>query len=102
MLMTTLSEYRVRPGRLREWSLDDAPFREAARSVERGTPLSYNQEWHLKVVPRLAEGGAGVPQWMGFRFGLAGPLDGEAFRETVRTWVERHETLRSGFRVVGT
>lgn len=101
MLMTTLSEYRVRPGRLREWSLDDAPFREAARSVERGTPLSYNQEWHLRFVSSLAERGAWVPHWMGFRFELAGPLDVEAFRETVRTWVERHETLRSGFHVVG-
>jgi hypothetical protein len=101
MLMTTLSEYRVRPGRLREWSLDEAPFQEAARSQERGTPLSYNQEWHLKFVAELAGRGAGVPLWMGFRFELSGPLDVDAFRGTLRAWVERHETLRSGFRVVG-
>jgi hypothetical protein len=101
MLMTTLSEYRVRPGRLREWSLDDAPFREAARSVERGAPLSCNQEWHLKFAATRTEHGGRPPEWIGFRFELAGPLDVEAFRETVRTWVERHETLRSAFRVVG-
>ncbi|XVS61173.1 condensation domain-containing protein [Actinosynnema sp. CA-299493] len=101
MLITTLSEYRVRPGRLREWSLDEAPFQEAARSVEPGTPPSYNQEWHLKYATALTERGSWVPLWMGFRFDLAGPLDVEAFREALRTWVERHETLRSAFRVVG-
>ncbi|KOX25959.1 hypothetical protein ADK67_16195 [Saccharothrix sp. NRRL B-16348] len=99
MLMATLSEYRVRPGRLREWSLDAASFQEAARSVEHGTPLSYNQEWHLKYVSALAGRGDVLPLWMGFRFELAGPLDVEAFRETLRAWAERHETLRSGFRV---
>ena len=99
--MTTLSEYRVRPGRLREWSLDEAPFQEAARSVESGALATYNQEWHLKFVASLAGRGTRVPQWMGFRFELDGPLDVEAFRETVRTWVGRHETLRTGFRVAG-
>ncbi|ROP42539.1 condensation domain-containing protein [Saccharothrix texasensis] len=101
MLMTTLSEYRVRPGRLREWSLDEAPFREAASSAERGAPPSYNQEWHLRFVTSLTARDAWVPLWMGFRFDLAGPLDVEAFREALRTWVERHETLRTAFRATG-
>ncbi|MET8243089.1 condensation domain-containing protein [Streptomyces sp. NPDC005202] len=99
MLMTTLPEYRLRPGLVREWTLDGEPFREAARSV-RGTPLSYNQEWHLKFVSKLVERDVRTPPWLGFGFEIPGLLDVEAFRATLRAWVERHETLRSGFRVV--
>ncbi|MGW1197862.1 condensation domain-containing protein [Streptomyces sp. NPDC002536] len=103
MLMTTLSEYGVRPGLLREWTLDEEPFRAAARpgSAEWVGPPSYNQEWHLKFASRLAERGSGIPLWMGFAFELPGPLDVEAFREALRTWTGQHETLRSGFRMSG-
>ncbi|MBH1937495.1 acyltransferase papA2 [Streptomyces sp. AV19] len=97
--MTTLSEYRVRPGRLREWTLDAEPFREAAWPDAAGRPVSYNQEWHLRFSARLAARGVRTPMWMGFGFELPGPLDAEALRETLRLWVVRHETLRSGFRV---
>ncbi|MFK0294381.1 condensation domain-containing protein [Streptomyces sp. NPDC090442] len=101
MLITTLAEYHVAPGLLREWTLEGRPFDEAAGSAEGATPLSYNQEWHLKFLAKLAERGATIPMWMGFAFEIPGPLDVEVFRETLRVWVERHETLRSAFRAVG-
>ncbi|GAA0394453.1 condensation domain-containing protein [Streptomyces luteireticuli] len=99
MLIATLSECRVEPGLLREWRLDEAPFDEAARRTGGAVPPSYNQEWHLRTVSRLAGRGQDVPPWIGFGFELPGPLDAGAFRETLRTWVVRHETLRSAFRV---
>lgn len=99
MLMTTLSEYQVRPGLLREWKLDAAPFHEAAEAEDGATPPSYNQEWHLKYVSKLAEHGIGIPMWMGFAFEIPGPLKAGIFRETLRVCAERHETLRSAFRV---
>ncbi|MGA5134516.1 condensation domain-containing protein [Streptomyces olivoreticuli] len=101
MLMTPLSDYHVAPGRLREWTLDAAPFHEAARSAGNATPLSYNQQLHLKFFLKLMERGLGTPAWLGFGFEIPGPLDAEAFRGTVRAWAERHETLRSGFRLEG-
>ncbi|MER5541738.1 condensation domain-containing protein [Streptomyces sp. NPDC002589] len=102
MLIATLSECRVRPGLLREWRLDESPFHEAARATGEAVPASYNQEWHLKSVSKLTERGLGVPPWIGFGFELPGPLDAEAFRETLRAWVVRHDTLRSAFRMTVT
>ncbi|MEV8479463.1 condensation domain-containing protein [Streptomyces sp. NPDC051173] len=101
MLMTTLAGYHVRPGRLREWTLDAAPFEEASRTAGGATPLSYNQQLHLTFSLKLVERGLGAPAWLGFGFEIPGPLDTEVFRETVRAWAERHETLRSGFRLEG-
>lgn len=99
--MTTLAGYHVAPGRLREWTLDPAPFHEAARAAANATPLSYNQELHLRFSLKLEERDLGTPAWLGFGFEISGPFDAEVFRETVRAWVERHETLRSGFRLEG-
>lgn len=101
MLLTTLAEYQVRPGLLREWKLDAAPFHEAAGTADGTTPPSYNQEWHLKYVSRLAERGIRIPMWMGFAFEIRRPLKTEMFRETLRVCAERHETLRSAFCVRG-
>jgi hypothetical protein len=104
MLMTTLAEYQVRPGLVREWKLDAASFHEAAAAADGATPPtppSYNQEWHLKYVSKLAERGTAIPMWMGFAFEIPGPLKAEKFRETLRVCAERHETLRSAFRVRG-
>ncbi|WP_079122651.1 condensation domain-containing protein [Streptomyces abyssalis] len=99
MLLTTLAEYQVRPGLLREWKLDAASFHEAAGAADGTTPPSYNQEWHLKYVSKLAERGIRIPMWMGFVFEISGSLRTEMFRETLRVCAERHETLRSAFRV---
>lgn len=108
MLLTTLAEYQVRPGLLRKWKLCATSFREAARAADTAagavsavTLPSYNQDWHLKYVSKLAERGTAIPMWMGFAFEIPGPLNAESFRETLRVCAERHETLRSAFRVRG-
>ncbi|MDU0294179.1 condensation domain-containing protein [Saccharothrix longispora] len=101
MKTTELSDYPIPAGRLREWRPHVPDLPTASALAHDPTPPSYNQERHLRVVTALRRGDTGFPTWIGIAFDLAGALDVEAFRRALRTWIGRHETLRSGFHAAG-
>lgn len=101
MKITELSEYHVRPGRLREWR-PHAPNSSTTSALTRdSTPPSYNQERYLKVIAKLRGRGLQLPGWIGVGFEIPHALHVEAFRGAIQMWIERHETLRSGFHQKG-
>ncbi|MGH3793312.1 MAG: hypothetical protein ACRDSP_00330 [Pseudonocardiaceae bacterium] len=101
MKMTELSEYHIRPGWLREWRPYAPNLSTISVLTLDSTPPSYNQERHLKVIANLRDRGINMPGWLGVGFEIPRTLHIEAFRLTLQAWIERHETLRSGFRETG-
>ncbi|MEY9953358.1 condensation domain-containing protein [Leifsonia sp. EB34] len=92
-------DFRPAPGTVFEWTVG----RETAASVQLApvdpVPLSYNQELHLNA--SLAAERTGLPgnPWIGTSFELDGAADLDALGHAFRAWMERHEALRSGFRL---
>lgn len=101
MKITELSEYHVHPGLLREWR-PHAPNPSMTSVLTRDSaPPSYNQERHLETIANLRDRGIRLPGWIGVGFEIPRTLHIEAFRVALQTWIERHETLRSGFHATG-
>lgn len=96
--MTELDEYPLAPGLLREWTPRAPELTEAAGEVRDEAPPTYNQEWHFRGIASLQGRGISTPAWLGVGFEIPGELDQEAFRVALRSWVDRHETLRSTLR----
>ncbi|GAA3707526.1 condensation domain-containing protein [Streptomyces tremellae] len=99
--MTELSQYPVRPGQVREWTLHPPALAAARRAERDSVPPSYNQESHVLTTVRLQERGARTADWGGVAFEVDGELDTDAFGRALVGWIGRHETLRSGFRSEG-
>ncbi|MCF3964619.1 condensation domain-containing protein [Streptomyces fuscigenes] len=99
--MTELSQYLVRPGQVREWTLHPPALSAAQRAERDAVPPSYNQESHVLTMARLQERGVRTADWGGVAFEMPGEFDLEAFGRALADWIGRHETLRSGFRDAG-
>ncbi|QCQ92041.1 condensation domain-containing protein [Rhodococcus sp. SGAir0479] len=89
MEFTELADYAISPGMLTEW-LPEA----TGTWAQDERPASYIHEAHLRPT---ADGthDDGRESWLGAAFRIAGPLDHDAFRRAARTWIDRHEPLRS-------
>lgn len=98
MEFTEICDYQVGPGLVTEWTPAPAG---SARPDSDPRPPSYLQEAHFHH--KLPVRGAGMrePSWLAVGFDLPGPLEPHALRAAVLHWVDRHETLRSGFRLRG-
>jgi hypothetical protein len=59
------------------------------------------QEAHIRTAALLRDVGIEAPTWLGTAFDVPGPLQVEALETALSQWLSRHETLRSGLRLVG-
>ncbi|MBB6173826.1 hypothetical protein HNR23_003886 [Nocardiopsis mwathae] len=99
MKFTEISDIDVEPGALTEWRPWGGPDGSRWRTDER--PPSYVQEAHVRGRLAGVSRGRASPSWLATVFDLPGRLDPEAFRTALLTWIDQHETLRSGLRVDG-
>ncbi|MFT4126542.1 MAG: condensation domain-containing protein [Gordonia sp. (in: high G+C Gram-positive bacteria)] len=96
MRFVQILEEPIEPGGLVEWT----PFVPGGLGAwDRDARLtSHNHEQHLRSAfeyrarTRLA---GGRESWLGVSITIAGPLSIPALRATLRTWIDRHEVLRS-------
>jgi Condensation domain len=101
MKLTWISKYPARPGQLIEWRLHPTTIAAAARSARDPRPPSYMQEAHVRTAALLRDVGLQAPTWLGTAFEVPGALQVEALETALSQWLSRHETLRSGLRLVG-
>ncbi|AWW39497.1 condensation domain-containing protein [Streptomyces cadmiisoli] len=101
MRITDIQRCEVRPGRLVEWTLSPATVEAAAGLPDDSRPPAYVQESHIRTARSVREDGLFVPTWIGTAFDIPGRIDLDALERALRSWTLRHETLRSGFRLVG-
>ncbi|WP_441247167.1 condensation domain-containing protein [Kitasatospora sp. McL0602] len=101
MRITDIQRCEVRPGLLVEWTLDPAAVEAATALPEDSRPPAYVQESHIRTARSVREDGLFVPTWLGTAFDIPGAVDLDVLQGALRSWMLRHETLRSGFRWVG-
>ncbi|MFG3018253.1 condensation domain-containing protein [Streptomyces sp. NPDC048254] len=101
MRISDIQRCEVRPGRLVEWTFSPATVAAATALPPDPRPPAYIQESHIRTARAVREDGLFVPTWLGTAFDLPGRADLDALEEALRGWTLRHETLRSGFRLVG-
>lgn len=94
-MLTTIGQYRVRPGLLVEWSLHPVVPGEPAEDPR---APSYLQEAHLRSAAFSRMAGCWSPSWLATAFDLPGMVGLDTLESVFLAWAERHETLRSGFR----
>ncbi|MCU1657537.1 MAG: Condensation protein [Pseudonocardiales bacterium] len=97
-MITTIDRYPLRPGLLAEWTLH--PIASAEPAEDFRAP-SYLQEEHFRAEAMLRLTGNSVGSWLGTAFDLPGHVDMDAMESVLRTVIDRHEGLRSGFRFTG-
>jgi hypothetical protein len=92
-------DFRPAPGTVVEWTVSNTTAATVRSAPIDPTPLSYNQELHLKA--SLVSQRTGLPgnPWIGASFDLEGAADLDALGHAFSSWMHRHEALRSGFRV---
>jgi hypothetical protein len=100
MRLTWISEYEAREGRLIEWTLDRVTLAAAAAAPADPRPASFMQEAHVQTALALRGAGVRAPTWLGTAFDVPGVLDRRALEAALLAWIARHETLRSGLRLV--
>ncbi|MEU8711475.1 MULTISPECIES: condensation domain-containing protein [unclassified Streptomyces] len=100
MRISDIQRCEVRPGRLVEWTFSPATVAAATALPPDPRPPAYIQESHIRTARAVREDGLFVPTWLGTAFDLPGRADLDALEEALRGWTLRHETLRSGFRMV--
>jgi hypothetical protein len=101
MRLTVISEYDARPGRLMEWRLHPATLAAAARAPLDMRPASFMQEGHVRTAALLRDVGVSAPTWLATAFDMPGAANLDAMQAVFMQWIARHETLRSGLRLVG-
>jgi hypothetical protein len=100
MRLTVISDYDARPGRLMEWRLHPVTVAAAADAPLDSRPASFMQEGHVRTAAWLRDAGISAPTWLATGFDIAGALDLDAMQAVFQQWIARHETLRSGLRLV--
>ncbi|MDT4933937.1 MAG: hypothetical protein QOK11_1829 [Pseudonocardiales bacterium] len=97
-MITTIERYPLRPGILAEWTLHPLA---SAEPIEDFRSPSYLQEEHFRAEALLRLSGASPGSWLGTAFDLPGNVDINVMKAVLLTVIERHESLRSGFRFTG-
>ncbi|MET7700755.1 condensation domain-containing protein [Streptomyces sp. NPDC005485] len=99
--MTDLQRCEIRPGRLVEWTLHPTAVGAARALPDDARPPAYVQESHIRTARSVRQDGLFVPTWLGTAFDIPGLIELDVLQGALRTWMLRHETLRSGFRWAG-
>ncbi|KAB1990764.1 condensation domain-containing protein [Streptomyces triticiradicis] len=95
MRMIALSDFDPGPGRLVEWRVTASSAPRPHRA-----PASSNQWSHLTARSGRAPS-ARAPRWYAASLDLQGRMNLDALGTALRSFVARHDTLRSGFDPVG-
>jgi hypothetical protein len=98
MRFIQFSNYAFIPGRIVEWRMSDNALAAAVSAPVDDVPPSHNQELHIATGVALRTAGVDAPPWIALAFDIAGTVDLPALGRAFGKWIERHETLRSGFR----
>jgi hypothetical protein len=101
MRFIQFSNYAFVPGRIVEWRMSDNALAAAISAPIDDVPPSHNQELHIATGVALRTAGVDAPPWLALAFDIAGAVDLPALGRAFGKWIERHETLRSGFRSDG-
>ncbi|MER6205626.1 condensation domain-containing protein [Streptomyces sp. NPDC001642] len=99
--MSDLQRCEIRPGRLVEWTLHPTAVGAARDLPDDARPPAYVQESHIRTARTVREDGLFVPTWLGTAFDMPGRIQLDVLQGALRSWMLRHETLRSGFRWAG-
>ncbi|MCM2576970.1 condensation domain-containing protein [Streptomyces meridianus] len=99
--MLDIRDHEALPGRAVEWRVHADTVAAADRSGPDSRPPSHIQEAHLRAALVLRELHVDIPAWLAVTFEIAGRLDRAALETAFLRLIDRHETLRSGFRVCG-
>ncbi len=99
--MSDLQRCEIRPGRLVEWTLHPTAVGAARELPDDARPPAYVQESHIRTARTVREDGLFVPTWLGTAFDMPGRIQLDVLQGALRSWMLRHETLRSGFRWAG-
>jgi hypothetical protein len=91
-------DFRPAPGRVIEWTISADTAAAAQAAPVDPTPLSYNQQLHLMSYLTLINAGQPGNPWIGVAFELPGAVDTDALGRAFTKFVQRHDSLRSGFR----
>ncbi|MFC6839851.1 hypothetical protein [Xanthomonas theicola] len=94
MKITDLPSLRLSAGHLTVWRVCGPPM-SAAQWASDPRRASHVQEATIRYVIEEADKGALPPSWLGCAFDLPAELDAHAFAAALRSWIDRHEILRS-------
>ncbi|WP_216372948.1 condensation domain-containing protein [Streptomyces tailanensis] len=92
-----MSRYPMRPGLLVEFRAGPDTPREPSHDSR---PASYLQEAHIRAADALRRSGHWSPSWLAIAFELPGGTGIEELRSVFAAWTDRHEALRSRFRLI--
>jgi condensation domain-containing protein len=95
-MITTLGQYPLLPGLLTEWNAYPV---EAA--VEDLRPPSFAQEEYLRTLAVYRANGWLGTAWVATAFDLPGDVAPDTLESIFLSFIDRHEALRSGFRLTG-
>ncbi|WP_084727967.1 condensation domain-containing protein [Rhodococcoides yunnanense] len=99
MIITALSNWKPKPGRLLEWHPTEAALVAARAAAVHPAPASFLQEDHLRATAAAAARGDAHHAYTGVATEIDGSLDADALTRAVRAYVLRHEGLRCWFEV---
>ncbi|OAR26953.1 hypothetical protein A8W25_01295 [Streptomyces sp. ERV7] len=102
MRMRMLLESDVPPGRLVLWRVAPGTVAAAQEAPEHPAPPSFVQEEHLRQALVRRSHGRRQPRWHAGAVEIAGTVAPAALEHALTGLLERHDTLRSGFRTDGT
>jgi hypothetical protein len=94
--------FRPAPGRVVEWTVSPETAAAAQTAPADGKPLSFNQQLHLAGYLALTTAGQPGNPWIGVVFELPGAVDLGALGRAFTSFVQRHDSLRTGFRPTAT
>lgn len=97
-MLTEMSRYPMRPGLVVEFRAGPDAAGEAPYDSR---PASYLQEAHIRAAHALRRSRCWSPSWLAIAFELPGGTGIEELCSVLAAWADRHEALRSGFRLVG-
>ncbi|PRW62947.1 condensation domain-containing protein [Actinopolyspora mortivallis] len=98
MKLTEISQYDARTGYVSEWRLHPSTLAAAEEAGIDSRSPSYLQEAHVRTAAMNRQRGVEEPTWLATAFDISGGADPDALEMAFRSWIDRHETLRSGFR----
>jgi hypothetical protein len=101
VILTAMDWWKPAPGTLMEWHPSAAAMSRARAAPADPGPLTFLQENHIRACHATVTGGAEHKAYLGTATEIDGDLDASALSRALRTYVLRHEGLRTWFRTDG-